>query len=174
MTLTHINQIILSFMKSPIQSLYWLTAGIIGPHLGAIIGAWVYQMTIYHNTKEQDNDRDNNSVALCDTSHKKVLYKANNNLIEDSDKCQPLIATENEQNDQNPSCNQNNPVTNGDVSNSGQNPNSNIASDGTKNWYEINDSSITILSTPKQMQSKSISSLDSSSDSDKNNVKKNY
>ncbi len=92
-------------------------------------------------------------------------------MIEDSDKFQPFIMRENKQNCRNFNDNH---LSNDNKNVNEQDLNSNIVSDGTKTWYEINDSSITILSTPKQMQSKSMSSLDSLSDSEKNNMSKNY
>ena len=33
----------------PINSLYWLTAGIIGPYLGGILGAWTYGWVLYYD-----------------------------------------------------------------------------------------------------------------------------
>jgi hypothetical protein len=157
-------------MKSPIHSLYWLTAGIIGPHFGAIIGAWIYRLTIFHKS----NSRDNNTVELLDVNLKRDSYNTKsgrNCMIEDSDKFQPFIMRENKQNCRNFNDNH---LSNDNKNVNEQDLNSNIVSDGTKTWYEINDSSITILSTPKQMQSKSMSSLDSLSDSEKNNMSKNY
>jgi hypothetical protein len=155
-------------MKSPIHSFYWLTAGIIGPHIGAIIGAWIYKLTIFHKS----NSRDSNTFGLLDINSKQDSYNTKSgNLIEDSDKFQPFITRENKQNYRNSNDNH---LSNDNNNVNEQNLNTNIVSDGTKNWYEINDSSITILSTPKQMQSKSLSSLDSLSDSEKNNMTKNY
>lgn len=156
-------------MKSPTHSLYWLTAGIIGPHFGAIIGAWIYKLTIFHKS----NSHDNNTVGLIDVNLKQDSYNTksrNNHMVEDSDKFQPFIMRENKQEHRNSN---NNHLSNDNNNFNEQNLNSNIVSDGIKNWYEINDSSITILSTPKQMQSKSMSSLDSLSDSEKNNMTKN-
>jgi hypothetical protein len=35
----------------PLHSLYWLIGGVIGPHVGGIVGAWLYLMFIelHHN-----------------------------------------------------------------------------------------------------------------------------
>ncbi|XP_054167824.1 aquaporin-9-like, partial [Oppia nitens] len=42
----------------PVQCLYWLTAGVIGPHIGGILGAWTYMLTISGERYVYDDDDD--------------------------------------------------------------------------------------------------------------------
>ena len=65
----------------PVNSLYWLTAGIIGPHLGGILGAWVYDWVLFYDDKENENKDDcndklemeNKVVSTNDDSSKPFL-----------------------------------------------------------------------------------------------------
>ncbi|XP_046912604.2 aquaporin-9 [Dermatophagoides farinae] len=40
----------------PVESLYWIVAGIIGPHIGAIIAAWSYGFLLWHDNNDQDHE----------------------------------------------------------------------------------------------------------------------
>lgn len=55
-----------SLSSRPTSSLYWLTAGIIGPHLGGILGAWAYDWVLFYNDdKSKDNEESNdNKIEL--------------------------------------------------------------------------------------------------------------
>ncbi|KPM07253.1 aquaporin-10-like protein 2 [Sarcoptes scabiei] len=48
----------------PVNSLYWLTAGIIGPHIGAIIGAWSYSYLLHYDDDEDDDDTNRNAYIV--------------------------------------------------------------------------------------------------------------
>lgn len=37
-------------LEQPLGGHYWWVAGIIGPHVGAIIGGWVYFLSIDHSS----------------------------------------------------------------------------------------------------------------------------
>lgn len=40
----------------PVESLYWIVAGIIGPHIGAIIAAWSYGFLLWHDNNDHDHE----------------------------------------------------------------------------------------------------------------------
>jgi hypothetical protein len=48
----YLNWTFNSNSNRPLHSLYWLIGGVIGPHVGGIVGAWLYLMLIelHHDT----------------------------------------------------------------------------------------------------------------------------
>ena len=64
-----------SFISSnrPVHSLYWLTAGVIGPHVGAILGAWVYKLAISQTPEESPKSIKMTDIYASDNTQKESI-----------------------------------------------------------------------------------------------------
>ncbi|CAG2164416.1 unnamed protein product [Oppiella nova] len=71
----------------PIQWQYWFTAGILGPHIGAILGAWSYECTI--NGKSYRSDEDEEDRRMDEEKEYKMsqIYHNNSPAVELPHKC---------------------------------------------------------------------------------------
>ena len=78
--LVEINFDLDNFLDRPVHCLYWLTAGVVGPHMGAVIGAWVYKFALSPASDE------NNDYKLTDIND--PAMGKDKNLLE---KTAPLV-----------------------------------------------------------------------------------
>lgn len=156
--------------------MYWLTAGIIGPHIGAIIGAWTYKLTIWQNSVDRNNDERTHSFSyklttICSEDNDKkendnsFTHKKNrkvNKFVNESENTRPLMKTIIDGSD---ASNQITSIENSKINTNGLN------SDGIddKSIIEINNSSIAIYSSNERpvqqiLPKNSLSSLNSLSE----------
>ena len=55
---------------SPTSNLYWLTGGIIGPHLGGLLGAFAYGWLLDYNDEKQTKEIEMKNRNVDDDTQK--------------------------------------------------------------------------------------------------------
>ena len=53
-----------NYICRPTNSLYWITAGIIGPHIGGILGAWAPNLVLFYEVDNSIDSKEENGGKI--------------------------------------------------------------------------------------------------------------
>lgn len=60
----------------PLEHQYWWAAGLVAPHIGAVIGALIYSLAIgLHNSKSDDSNTSISTIVTVPVSKNDVIYQ---------------------------------------------------------------------------------------------------